>query len=67
MRYFTVCTRESDVAILPQRHRNLKLRKAGFYIGEPGYLGASPDGVLFSSSRTEVGILEIKCTIQPVI
>ena len=48
-------------AILPQRHRNLKLRKAGFYIGEPGYLGASPDGVLFSSSRREVGILEIKC------
>ena len=48
-------------AILPQRHRNLKLCKAGFYIGEPGYLGASPDGVLFSSSRREVGILEIKC------
>ena len=29
-----------------QRHPNLKLRKAGIYIGNPPYLGASPDGIL---------------------
>ena len=31
---------------MTQYHQNMKLRKSGFYIGDPAYLGASPDGIL---------------------
>ena len=47
--------------LVTQRHPNLKLRKAGFYIGDPVYLGASPDGVLENSDGNLCGIIEIKC------
>ena len=47
--------------VVAQRHPNLKLRKAGFYIGDPAYLGASPDGILEDSSSNLCGIIEIKC------
>jgi len=30
---------------LKEHHPNLKLRKSGIYIGNPAYLGASPDGI----------------------
>jgi len=43
-------------------HPNLALQTAGFYIGQPGYLGASPDGVLIDAQTGVVhGIIEIKC------
>ena len=35
------------------------IRKAGFYIGEPSFLGASPDGVIEGSDNLK--IIEIKC------
>ena len=35
------------------------IRKAGFYIGEPSFLGASPDGVIEGSGNLK--IIEIKC------
>ena len=43
-------------------HPNLVLRTAGLYIGQPGYLGASPDDAL-NDVQTDVvhGIIEIKC------
>jgi len=31
---------------LPNIHQDFTLQKAGFYVGDPAYLGASPDGVL---------------------
>ena len=40
---------------------HLSLRKSGMYIGNPAYLGASPDGVLVDESGTVTGIIEIKC------
>ena len=42
-----------------ENHTSNNLRKAGFYIGEQSYLGASPDGVLEMSEGLKV--LEIKC------
>ena len=33
---------------------------AGFYIGNPSFLGASPDGVV--ETTTSIKIIEIKCT-----
>ena len=49
----------SEIARL---HPNLTLQTAGFYIGQPGYLGASPDGVLIDEQTGVVhGIIEIKC------
>ena len=49
----------SEVAKL---HPNLTLQTAGFYVGQPGYLGASPDGVLIDEQTGVVhGIIEIKC------
>ena len=35
------------------------VRKAGFYIGDPSFLGASPDGVV--ETTTGFKIIEIKC------
>ena len=35
------------------------IRKAGFYIGEPSFLGATPDGVIEGSDSLK--IIEIKC------
>ena len=46
---------------LSQIHPNLKLRKAGFYVGDPAYLGASPDGILLDETGQVMGIIEIKC------
>ena len=46
---------------MTQHHPNLKLRKSGFYIGDPAYLGASPDGILEDTNGNLFGILEIKC------
>ena len=34
------------------------VRKAGFYTGNPSFLGASPDGVV---ETTSFKIIEIKC------
>ena len=44
-----------------QCHPNLKLRKAGIYIGNPPYLGASPDGMLEDHWGNPSGVIEIKC------
>ena len=44
-----------------QCHPNLKLRKAGIYIGNPPYLGASPDGILEDCLGNASGVIEIKC------
>ena len=44
-----------------KRHLQLTLRKSGIYIGQPAYLGASPDGVLVNDVDTISGIIEIKC------
>ena len=46
---------------MSKHHPQLTLRKSGMYIGEPGYLGASPDGILVNDTNTICGILEIKC------
>ena len=35
------------------------VRKAGFYIGNPSFLGASPDGIV--ETTTSIKIIEIKC------
>ena len=43
------------------RHPNLKLRKAGIYISNPAYLGASPDGMLEDHLGNPSGVIEIKC------
>jgi len=40
-------------------HASDDLRKAGFYIGEPSYLGASPDGIVEMPERLKM--IEIKC------
>ena len=40
-------------------HSNLK--KSGIRIGEPPYLGASPDGILEGAEGKLSGIIEIKC------
>ena len=39
----------------------MKLRKSGFYIGDPAYLVASPGGILEDINGDVCGILEIKC------
>ena len=46
---------------MTQYHHNMKLRKSGFYIGDPAYLGASPDGIVEDINGDLCGILEIKC------
>ena len=46
---------------MTQYHQNMKLRKSGFYIGDPAYLVASPDGILEDTNGDLCGILEIKC------
>jgi len=46
---------------IKQRHTNLKLRKSGFYVSNPGFLGASPDGMLEDDGGNIAGIIEIKC------
>ena len=40
-------------------HGNGDLRKAGFYIGEPSYLDASPDGIVEMPGRLKM--IKIKC------
>lgn len=40
---------------------NYTLRKAGFVVGDPAYLGASPDGALLDDAGVLKGIIEIKC------
>ena len=52
---------ESYEQILAQRHPCFSLRKSGIFIGNPSYLGASPDGILVDESKHIVGIVEIKC------
>ena len=42
-------------------HPNLTLQKAGYHVGQPGYLGASPDGILIDDTGCVQGIIEIKC------
>ena len=39
-------------------HRNYKLQKAGFVVGD---IGASPDGVMLDDTGSLKGIIEIKC------
>ena len=52
----------SKIAELAELHPNLTLQTAGLYIGQPGYLGASPDSVLVDVQTGVVhGIVEIKC------
>jgi len=46
---------------LSQIHPNIMLRKAGFYVGDPAYLEASPDGILLDQTGQVMGIIEIKC------
>lgn len=36
------------------------MRNAGFYIGNPSFLGASPDGIIEMSSSLKT--IEIKCS-----
>ena len=51
---------ESDAfAQYLENHTSNNLRKAGFYIDEQSYLGASPDGVVEMSEGLKV--IEIKC------
>ena len=38
-----------------------KLQKTGFVVGDPAYLGESPDGVLLEGTGSLKGIIEIKC------
>ena len=50
---------------IAELHPNLTLQAAGLYIGQPGYLGASPDGVLVDVQTGVVhGIVETKCPCQ---
>ena len=37
------------------------MRKSGFYIGEPSFLGASPDGIIEMDGKCHK-IIEIKCS-----
>ena len=46
---------------MTQYHYNMKVKKSGFYFGDPAYLGASPDGILEDTNGDLCGILEIKC------
>ena len=46
---------------MTQYHYNMKLTKSGFYIGDPAYLGASPDGIVENINGDLCGILEINC------
>ena len=46
---------------IAHRHPSFALRKSGIIIGEPSYLGASPDGILVDKSGQIQGIIEIKC------
>jgi len=41
----------------------MKLRKSDFYVGNQGFLGASPDGVLEDDGNNIAGIKEIKCLL----
>ena len=51
--------REYESQVL--QHHHLKLRKAKIYIGNPPYLGASPDGILEDCLGNPAGVIEIKC------
>ena len=52
---------ESYEQILAHTRPYFSLRKSGIFIGNPSYLGASPDGILVDESKHIVGIVEIKC------
>jgi len=47
--------------LLPDFYPDLKLQKAGFMVGDPAYLGASPDGIFLDDTSILKGIIEIKC------
>lgn len=47
--YLEICSKDEQEAV----------RKAGFYIGEPSFLGASPDGIIEMAQN--LIIIEIKC------
>jgi len=49
------------INILPESQPNLTLQKAGFYVGQPGYLGVSLDGILIDNTGCVKGIIEITC------
>lgn len=51
-------------AELSSHHQKSTLWKSGFYIGEPLFLGISPDGVLADEFSTVQGIIEINSSIQ---
>lgn len=40
---------------------SLTARKAGFVVGDPAYLGASPNGIVQKQEGTSVKLIEIKC------
>ena len=46
---------------LPLFYPDYELQKAGFVVGDPTYLGASPDGMLLDDTGSLKGIIEIKC------
>ena len=52
---------ESYAQVLAHRHPGFTVQKSGIIIGNPSYLGASPDGVLVDRSGQLMGIVEIKC------
>ena len=56
-------TRICFLYVLSKHHPQLTLRKSGTYIGEPGCLGASPDGVLVNGSDNVCGIIEINAKL----
>ena len=39
----------------------LSLSKAGIFIGESGYLGASPDGIVVDEAGHNIKLVEVKC------
>ena len=47
--------------ILPS---NLSLSKAGMFIDESGYLGASPDGVVVDEAGHSIKVVEVKCPLS---
>ena len=46
---------------LTDEHELEAIRKAGFYIGNPSFLGASPDGIIDNDGCHNCKIIEIKC------
>ena len=46
---------------LTDKHELETIRKARFYIGNPSFLGASPDGIIDKDGGDNRKIIEIKC------